>query len=220
MIVPSRGRAAVARALTLHFRNTCTADTVLIFAVDQDDPTRAEYETVGDGTTSAVLFTPSRTMVEALNITAVNYASQAFAIGFMGDDHCPRTYGWDSEYLGALRELGTGIVYGNDLLQGEKLPTQCAMTADIIRALGFMALPSLRHMYVDNFWLDLGREADRLFYLPDVVVEHMHPIAGKADWDEGHRRVNDQQVYDADAAAYAEYRLDRFAADVAKVVAL
>jgi hypothetical protein len=90
----------------------------------------------------------------------------------MGDDHFPRTHGWDQAYLDALRELGTGIVYGNDLLQGHRLPTQCAMTADIVRRWGYMALPTLRHMYVDNFWRDLGNAADCLRYLPEVVVEH------------------------------------------------
>ena len=162
-------------------------------------------------------------MVEALNMTAGHLPSHqaAFAVGFMGDDHRPRTVGWDKEYLDALRELGTGIVFGDDLYQGDKLPTQCAMTSDIVRALGYMAPPTLTHMYVDNFWRDLGTEADCLYYLPDVVVEHMHPIVGKAEWDEGHLRVNDRQVIDADEAAYVEHQTSgRFAADVAKVKAL
>jgi hypothetical protein len=123
-------------------------------------------------------------------------------------------------YLDALRELGTGIVYGHDLLQGEKLPTQCAMTADIVRALGHMAPPTLRHMYVDNYWLDLGRAADCIRYLPEVVVEHMHPFAGKAAMDAGYQRVNASEVYAADQQAYAAYHAGQFGADVAKVAAL
>jgi hypothetical protein len=222
VIVPSRGRPEAARALIQHFANTCTADTFLAFVVDQDDPARPEYEMVGDGQRSGVIFAPSTTMVEALNIAA-NYlasAGEPFAVGFMGDDHVPRTYGWDRAYLDALRELGTGIVYGNDLYQGEKLPTQCAMTADIVRALGFMAPPMLRHMYVDNFWRDLGQAADCIRYLPDVVVEHMHPSAGKSAVDDGYLRVNDPGVFAVDEQAYAGYRAGAMAADAAKVRAL
>lgn len=229
VIVPSRGRPTAAAELQTAFAETCTADTFLLFAVNDDDPT-LEGAVVGEfgywslgGSTSGVSFVPAKTMVEALNRAAgfvADLDEPPFAIGFMGDDHRPRTQGWDKEYLDALRELGTGIVYGDDKLQGANLPTQCAMTADIVRALGFMAPPVLRHMYVDNFWLDLGTAVDRLFYLPDVVVEHMHPIAGKAEWDEGHKRVNATEVYDADAAAYAEYQRTQFAADVAKVKAL
>ena len=223
VIVPSRGRPEAAVELVQAFADTCTADTFLAFAVDDNDPTRERYGEVCDGVRSGTLILPSRTMVEALNMTAGHLPSHqaAFAVGFMGDDHRPRTVGWDKAYLDALRELGTGIVYGDDLLQGENLPTECAMTSDIVRALGYMAPPTLTHMYVDNFWLDLGQAAGCLRYLPDVVVEHMHPVAGKAEWTDGHKRVNDAAVYDADQRAYGEYRASgRLAADTAAVAAL
>lgn len=220
VLVPSRGRPEAAGALIQAFRDSCTADTVLCFVVDDSDPTGNEYVSL-TGDRVAVAITPSNTMVEALNMAAVDHISRdVFAIGFMGDDHRPRTVGWDTAYLEALRDLGTGIVYGDDLLQGEQLPTQVAMTADIVQALGYMAPPDLVHLFVDNFWKDLGRAAGCLRYLPDVVVEHLHPIAGKADWDEGHTRVNDQSVYAADAKAYHTYRETGFTADVAKIQAL
>lgn len=218
VIVPSRGRPEAARTLTQHFRNTCTAKTFLIFAVDQDDPSKANYEGVGDGTSSGVIFVPSHTMVEALNMVATYQASTGpFAIGFMGDDHCPRTVGWDRAYLDALHELGTGIVYGNDLLQGERIPTQCAMTSDIIQALGYMAPPALTHLFVDDAWKAWGEALGRLRYLPDVIVEHVHPITGKVAWDEGHERVNAPEMYQRDADAFALYRRDQLSEDVAKL---
>ncbi len=248
VIVPSRGRPEAAADLAEAFRETCTADTRLVFVVDADDPAVSRYypdpvrldglaslrrasdaishgevampaQSQGQPTFVVVAENQPGTMVAALNEAAVASAVQGqwFAVGFMGDDHRPRTHGWDKLYLEALRELRTGIVYGNDLLQGENLPTQCAMTADIIRTLGYMAPPTLRHMYVDNYWRDLGRIARCLRYLPDVVVEHMHPLAGKADWDAGHLRVNDAAVYDADADAYRAHPL---LADATKVLAL
>jgi hypothetical protein len=215
VVVPSRGRPARARALAAAFEATCTADTQLMFAVDDDDPTRAEYPI------SRVRFS-STSMVEALNRATAwaDDALQPFAIGFMGDDHMPRTKGWDAAYLDALRELGTGIVYGDDLLQSERLPTQCAMTADIVRALGFMAPPTLAHLYVDDFFLTLGREAGCIRYLPEVVVEHVHPLAGKAEWDPGYLRVNAGAMYARDEAAWLAYAASNLAGDVAKVRAL
>jgi len=223
VLVPSRGRPAAAAELIALFWATCTADTHVVIAVDDDDPLLDNYRLLNGPMSSVVVTKTPSTMVRALNAAAVAQANALrppFAIGFMGDDHRPRTQGWDKEYLDALRELGTGIVYGDDGYQGEKLPTQCAMTADIIRTLGFMAPPVLRHMYVDNFWYDLGSHADRLTYLPDVLVEHMHPVAGKAEWSEGHRRVNAPEVVDRDAEAYAEYIQASFEADLAKVQAL
>lgn len=238
VIVPSRGRPEAARELAAAFEETCTANTELVFAVDEDDPTLQEYaalaalpQGVGDGLTVrsyprlvvGVVRDPCN-MVHALNQVAVYLTippdGGPFAVGFMGDDHRPRSKGWDEDYLEALRTLGTGIVYGDDMLQHRNLPTQCAMTADIVRALGFMAPPTLTHLYVDNFWLELGRRAECIRYLPDVVVEHRHPVAGKAQWDEGYMRVNDPGMFAKDEAAFREYYADGFAGDVEKVRAL
>jgi hypothetical protein len=208
VIVPSRGRPGAARELVEAFAATRTV-AHLVFAIDDDDPTGPEYYRQFGGPDSTVdTGSAPSTMVRALNASAIARASAAnppFAFGFMGDDHRPRTVGWDARYLEALRELGTGIVYGDDLLQGERIPTQVAMTSDIVRSLGWMAPPVLTHLYVDNFWRDLGVAAGCIRYLPDVVVEHMHPIAGKADWDEGHQRVNAPEMYHADRAAYGRF---------------
>ena len=224
VIVPSRGRPEAARELYLTFAATRTS-AHLLFAVDADDPTRDEYRGAVPGEWSDnhdAVGEPS-SMVKALNAAALRRANaddSPFAIGFMGDDHRPRTVGWDARYLDALREMSTGIVYGNDLLQGARLPTQVAMTTDIVRALGWMAPPTLVHLAVDNFWLDLGHAAGCIRYLPDVVVEHMHPIAGKAEWDEGHRRVNDPAMYQRDLAEYARIQATVLPDAVAKVRAL
>jgi len=221
VIVPSRGRPHAAVELAGAFGET-KATSRLVFAVDDDDPTRNDYLAALEAYPwTTVHFGPSpSTMVKALNGVASLYANEAFALGFMGDDHRPRTMHWDAMYLTALDQLGTGIVYGNDLLQGENIPTQVAMTADIVRAVGHMAPPALTHLYVDNYWKDLGEKAGCLRYLPSVVVEHMHPLAHKAAWDEGYARVNDRSMYQHDGDAYADYAGSHLADDVETVRAL
>lgn len=220
VLAPSRGRPGAAQALIQHFKNTCTADTRLTFVLDRSDPTREDYPA-----DAWVITGDSRNMVEALNLGARSLignpiAPAPFAIGFMGDDHMPRTLGWDQSYLDALRDMGTGIVYGNDLLQGSRLPTQCAMTSDIVQALGYMAPPELVHMYVDNTWLRWGKGVDRLRYLPDVIVEHRHPLAGKAVWDDGYERVNKGEIPARDRQAFDQYVRSRLDEDLAKLKAL
>lgn len=214
VIVPSRGRPHTVAELAEVFRDTCTERTWLLFAVDEDDPHYPAYrDAVGEacakGLRVQLVAQPSGTMVSALNHAARHLLGAPGptvpqAIGFMGDDHRPRTIGWDERYLTALSSL-PGIVYGNDLLQGANLPTQCAMTTRMVAALGHMAPPELTHLYVDNYWRDLGAATGCLSYLPDVIVEHLHPAAGKAAWDEGHRRVNQAAMYERDKAAYADY---------------
>lgn len=218
IIVPSRGRPDAAVQLAQAFTDTAAAAR-LVFAVDEDDPTRFAYaEALSHYPATTVHYAPApSTMVKALNAIAGTYANEAQALGFMGDDHRPRTRHWDAMYLAALDALGTGIVYGDDLLQGERIPTQVAMTADIVRVLGHMAPATLTHLYVDNYWKALGEGAECIRYLPDVVVEHMHPIAGKAEWDAGHKRVNEQSMYQRDGDAYADYAGSHLADDIAKV---
>jgi Methionine biosynthesis protein MetW len=232
VIVPSRGRPEAARELAQMFTSTAQANSILVFAVDDDDPDLPGYSDIIRQFYRSALHprinvcmvdNESHTMVEALNKTARFLAEQRdapYAMGFMGDDHRPRTLGWDKKYVECLKEPGVGIVYSDDKLQGENLPTQCAMRSSIVKTLGGMAPPTLRHMYVDNFWRDLGQATGCLRYLPDVVIEHMHPIAGKAEWDEGHRRVNDRSVFLADEVAYELYKRSEMQKDAAAVRSL
>lgn len=221
VIVPSRGRPAAAVQLADTFVAT-KATSRLVFAVDEDDPTRHAYaEALSHYELTTVHYAPApSTMVKTLNVLASSYQHEARALGFLGDDHRPRTMHWDAMYLAALDQLGTGIVYGDDLLQGARIPTQVAMTSDIVRALGHMAPDVLTHLYVDNYWKALGEGAACIRYLPDVVIEHMHPVAGKADWDEGHVRVNQRSMYERDEAAFRAYAAEHLAGDIAKVQAL
>jgi hypothetical protein len=222
-IVPSRGRPAAAREMVTTFRQTCIADTRLVFAVDRDDPTLEEYILLLDPDRVDVYIAPApSTMVRTLNAAALQYAPSATAVAFMGDDHRPRTQGWDHHYLHALKMRdGVGLVYGNDLFQGESIPTQVAMTSNIVLTLGHMAPPPLTHLFVDNYWKELGQATERISYLPNVIVEHLHPFAGKAAMDDGYARVNATSMYAADGAAYTTYiQGGNLARDAAKVRAL
>jgi hypothetical protein len=75
-------------------------------------------------------------------------------------------------------------------------------------------------MYVDTVVTELGKAAGRIVYRSDVVIEHLHPIAGKAVWDETYAQTNNPGQYLADRQAYGwwlEHQMDH---DVAKVRAL
>lgn len=141
------------------------------------------------------------------------------AFASLGDDHFPRTQGWDRLLLQALDAMGgQGIAYGDDMHQRHRLPTAPVISAGIVEALGWMCEPSLRHMYVDNVWRDLGLGAGCLAYVLGVVIEHLHPAAGKAVTDPTYEAS--MAAWDADGEAYEQWRRDRMAADVGKVQAV
>lgn len=221
VIVPTRGRPAAALELMRSFRETCTAATTLVLAVDADDPALDAYRPIAMRPGVELFVAPGLSnMVTTLNAAATFYADRSSALAFMGDDHRPVTVGWDRQYVAALRRLGTGMVYGNDLLQGENIPTQIAMTSDIVQALGWMSPPTLVHLAVDNWWKALGEGAGCLQYMPEVVIEHLHPFAGKAPMDEGYHRVNAPSMYHRDLAEFARLEAEELPAAIVKVRAL
>jgi hypothetical protein len=144
-------------------------------------------------------------MAKPLNRAASFLKDDYEYFAFMGDDHRPRTQGWDSMLIDALDELGTGLAYGDDLHQGEGLPTAVAMTADIVRELDGMVPPGMIHLYLDNFWLKLGKDLNAIKYLPEVVIEHCHPVWGTGKMDAGYQEVNAPEVYSADRIAFESY---------------
>jgi hypothetical protein len=144
-------------------------------------------------------------MVTALNAGAdwaIRHTDPDY-LGFIGDDHRFRTAGWDDRIIAQLNDQGGGFAYGNDLFwPGGEIPTQIFLSSEIVAALGWMGLPECHHLYIDNVWGTLGREIGKLAYLPDVVIEHMHPAGGKAVWDEGHLRVNTDAMFSHDRDAF------------------
>jgi hypothetical protein len=234
VIVPTRSRPhAVERVAAAWYATGAFEDGAgLVFVVDSDDPAYPEYRAALDrlavadpGPTTINMMNGGEwlPMVPKLNRAADNFAGQErhFALGFAGDDHLPRSRGWAGRYVAALRQLGTGIVYGNDLIQGERLPTQWAMTSDIVRALGGRMVPApVDHLYCDNAVMALGVRAGCLRYLSDVVVEHVHPIALKAPTDAQYKLVNAPGQYRRDGATFRRWVRDGLAADVEAVQAL
>jgi hypothetical protein len=213
VIIPTRGRPQNAFEVIESFVQTRSCGpTKLVFGVDDDDPELEKYKDVAAVAPEFVDFVygPRLRMGGTLNKLAVAYASEYDVIGFMGDDHRPRTHGWDNLFLNHMN--GTAIQYGNDLIQGVNLPTAVFMSSDIIKTLGYMVPPTMTHLFLDNFWLTLGRRLSRLTYRPDIVIEHVHPIGGKVVWDDGYREVNSGAQWNADEAAWNEYQssyLDR-----------
>ena len=78
--------------------------------------------------------------------------------------------------------------------------------------------PGLVHLYLDNCWLALGKRLDRIRYLPDVVLEHMHFLNSKAPDDDLYREVNSFERNRDDKLAFERWMADGFEADVQRLL--
>lgn len=210
MLAPTRSRPRAAAELIGAFAGTAglTPAASLVLVVDDDDPDLAGYLELGY---SATIVTRRLRLGPTLNAFAPLAVSLgAEAVGFLGDDHRPRTLDWDVALVGALRRMGSGVVYADDGFQHEKLPTAVAISADLIAELGWMVPPGMIHIALDDWWAALGRDLGRLTYLPEVLIEHMHPAAGKAEWDESYREVNSAEMYGHDFARLNDYLMSEW----------
>jgi hypothetical protein len=214
ILVPSRGRPENIIRLMEAWSTTTTRDTRLLVLVDDDDPKLNEYLAIPN---IDIQVGPRLRIGGTLNAVAPIEATKCFAIGFMGDDHLPRTEGWDDRFLTALDGVGVGVTWGNDLYHGANLPTAVVMTSNIVTTLGYFVMPGGIHLFLDNFWLAIGRGIDSAHYLDDVIIEHIHPYFGKAEYDETYTEANDVKVSNADETTFNNYVANQLQDDLQKL---
>lgn len=202
IICPSRGRPENLMRLW----NTCDHARVRIHTyIDDDDPKRDEYRLVTPAIYGIMMYGERIRLVPAYNKLAqrvVQVYPDCSIIAFFGDDHVPRTPDWETRIEQAMEPMG--VVYCNDLIMGEALPTAAFLDAEIVRRLGYLAPPGLIHMYGDNFWRLIGETTGKLRYLEDVVIEHMHPLR-TGSWDETTAQANAPDVWANDTPVWETY---------------
>ena len=222
--MPTRARPRRAAVAVQAIRDTAhLVSTRVVMVVDEDDPTLPKYQHLtfppygAEVTLLTLTADETGDLVKATNTVSMRIAAEDpdCIIANFGDDHVARTPGWDKRVLEELSE--PGIAYGDDLIHGERLPTAPFISASIVNALGWYALPTCRHLYIDDAWRELGEKADCLRYMPDVVIEHVHPGVGKAEWDEGYIKANSAKSINQDHRAYIEWLKSTFPADVRNV---
>ena len=197
---------------------TRRAVTHVHVCVDDDDPELESYRDVMDqhGSSGDWLETgPRMGLVAWTNKIAVPGGSDYKYFASLGDDHVPRTIGWDAALIRAIEDMGgTGFAYPWDGVR-EDIPEAVVMSSDIVAALGWMANPAVAHYYPDNTWADLGRGAGCLRHCRAVWVEHVHPATGQVAGDKTYQESAAKIA--GDKAAYHQWRRERMAADVATV---
>ena len=212
VIIPARGRPDKAEIAFDALKKHSKISDLLIGLDDDDADNYPELE----GVIREV--NPRLRMNGTLNLLVNKYQDKYETITFMGDDHVVRTDGWDEKLYEPIRNRGFGISYGNDLFQGENLPTMVMMSTNISKELGFFAPPKLIHLYMDNFWKALGQVTGSLTYVPDAIIEHMHYMAGKSQVDAQYQEVNSSEIGNHDAQVFKEYVENNLKDDAIKVL--
>jgi hypothetical protein len=153
---------------------------VLVYA-DDDDP--SDYEAKGCFRT---VRGPRITLSDCWNRLAD--VAQGDILGMGADDIRFRTPAWDLRIRDMFDVFPDRIcfVHGRDGIHDEKLGTHGFISRRWFETLGYFTWPAFPADYADTWLHELAGRIGRRVYVPDLLIEHLHPIAGKAEWDQTH----------------------------------
>lgn len=187
MLLPTRQRPFNVYRLLESIAATAHTDQVeVVFRTDDDSPLDRGSGIFNDPRIIEVCgprITLSQMWNEAYEVSHGEIVMQC------GDDIVFRTTGWDECIRRVFEETPDKVLlaYGNDLLQGQNLATHGFVHHTWVDTLGYFTPPYFSCDYGDQWLFDVACSLGRARYLPEVITEHMHPAAGKAQWDQNHQ---------------------------------
>lgn len=179
ILLPTRGRPHQLARFIYHYKLTAATLPVLVI-LDEDN-----VKAYGD------LDLPSHWPFPFINKTIRNLvagitgAIEAWPnedfYGVMADDIIPESNGWDVAL--AMAAGRRCIAWGDDGIQGPRLPTHPFIGGDLVKAWGWFIPPYTKRGYVDFIWKDFADALGIGRYLPEVKTTHYHWHVGKAERD-------------------------------------
>ena len=177
--MPTRARPVAQLQALASIIGTSAGYADVLLAVDADDTKHLSI----NGPNVRTIVGPRRPMLQTLNKIIEQHLPYYDIFGFAGDDVLYETKDWDVKVWNALKHHRIGVVYGDDGIQHEELPTHPWFTADLVRALGYASPPCLCHYYVDNFLKALTSPLGLLFWHPEIKTTHRHHSVGGLHYD-------------------------------------
>lgn len=209
-ICPTRNRSKIAYRMLESFYATSSISEIL-FIVDYDDPELIDYIRYKE---DVIIIPEDLPVSQKINKVMKRHSNFEF-YHVTSDDFIYRTKDWDKILCNKGR-----ISFGNDLMNGASLPVTSVVDGDIVRALGWIILPTLTYLYGDNVWKYLGERLNILDYYSEVIIEHMHWINKKAPIDATYQIVNSVETYRKDGEAFEEWRRNQASKDIEAIRAV
>lgn len=164
------------------------ADRVQVVAyIDDDDPRLGDYRNTDHQLVVALVVGERCTLSDAWNRAAAVAGGDVLML--CADDLRFRSLAWDALVADTAATFPDGIalMYGRDGHADERMATHPFVTSRWVDTVGRFTAPYFAADYVDLWLHDVAKRIGRAVYLPEVLVEHMHPSYGKGQWDDNHR---------------------------------
>jgi len=108
------------------------------------------------------------------------------------------------------------VYYGDDGYWGSDMAVAPFITCDLVKAVGYLQMPKLMHLCNDTIWTLLGDMSNCLYYLPKILIEHIHPEIKGIERDVITQRVNSPEMYSKDYMNFFMWKKDCMAGDLEK----
>jgi len=189
LLMPTRGRPALARRFLDSVMETAEMPSLVEVVIysDDDDP---ESTVIGHPGLKTTHIVGPRLPMGACNTACLAEAKGA-VIMLANDDIVCRTRGWDSRLYSVHGHHPDGIylAYGNDLFKGRSLCAFPILSRHSCELIGNPFPADYKGAFIDYHLLDIfkrvaHRSQERIFYLEDVIFEHMHFRSGKGPLDQ------------------------------------
>lgn len=104
----------------------------------------------------------------------------------LGDDCLMRTQDWDSIIEDEFNKIDDKIllVYGCDGIHNEGFAPHYALHRKWVEIIGYMTPKYFTVDWADTWVFEIAKKIDRVKFLPNLFLEHMHWTQGKMEVDE------------------------------------
>lgn len=173
--LPSYGRPAAIQKL---WQTGLMPESVIV-VINEDDPCRSEYENM--------LGMRDREPTVMWELALCPAGSRFCDVwdwiyktwpdlpwyGMLGDDHIPRTQGWHEEMVAAAADRYLAYPNG-DHTEFPLMRGVCVIGGELVRQMGWIVLPGLRHNFCDCVLDLVARDNNLLRPLEHHRVDHLH----------------------------------------------
>lgn len=192
-ILPTRSRPHNLQRLLQAYIDT-GATTPIWVRIDDDDPMSGAY-IVNHPNWSVTI--GKRKPLSEIYAEAFDRFRNALWFGFIADDVVPLTPLWDQKLIAVASNDGMAVPSGGH--KDYAGAPHFALGGDLVRSIGWLALPGLDRLYLDQVWNDIAEAKGVLRRVPEVQLVHMHFSNGKALMDKTYRKANkaaDRMIYE------------------------
>lgn len=218
ILIPTRDRPHRLKRFLNTLELHDEGNSQVVVGVDQDQ-VELYNETVSHSPIVTVLVTQNEDFGPKLNYmyNAIKDVMMFEYVYVLGDDFEVESE-FESEFLKSAKNKKLFMGFGDDGIKGESLATAMFMSRNIPDALGHLNPPTLTHLYCDNYWTDLGKALNCLYYILEVKMSHKHFTKYPELKDRLYEQSNSSDIFRKDELAYYKYRENNLKIDVDKIL--